>query len=299
MADFIQIGIGGIDFHIKNDTSCRLQEADPAYEAFLGKEFKETAPVDIRIRLASKDVLNTGNYDKIFDSEESWSIGRAGDEYCVTLHPRVFERPVWVARMERGFAEVTVYCSEEVVARDNGRGVLSNPVRYPLDQILLMYVLAQRQGALLHAAGVVIEGRGYIFPGKSGAGKSTITRELATRDRIGLLSDDRVVVRKIGEAFKVFGTPWPGEEGVAENRSVPLSGIFFITHASDNGIREITPQEAVAKILPVASIPWYDREVMPDVILFCEQLISHVPTYELHFKPGVEVGDVLEEFVST
>ncbi|MBW1743970.1 MAG: hypothetical protein JRJ47_11195 [Deltaproteobacteria bacterium] len=222
MADFTHIGIGGIDFIISNETSCRFRGAEPAYEPFLGKEFKEMAPVDIRICLASEDMPSAEKHNKIFDSEQSWSISRTRDEYFITLHPQVFERPLWVARMKPGCEKVTIYCSKEVIKGDNGKGVVSNPVCYPLDQILLMYYLAKRQGALFHAAGVDIKGRGYMFPGKSGAGKSTITRQLATRDHIGLLSDDRVVVRKIGEAFKAFGTPWPGEEGIAENTSVPL-----------------------------------------------------------------------------
>jgi hypothetical protein len=161
-----------------------------------------------------------------------------------------------------------------------------------------MYILARRQGALLHASGLYINGRGYIFPGKSGAGKSTITRQFAVRGDTGLLSDDRIVVRKIDGAFKAYGTPWPGEARIAFNKSVPLAGIFFINHGSANQIKEISPQKALARLLPVTSIPWYDREVMDKILTFCEDLISSVPIYELDFKPSVEVVDVLEQFVS-
>jgi serine kinase of HPr protein (carbohydrate metabolism regulator) len=161
-----------------------------------------------------------------------------------------------------------------------------------------MYILARRHGALLHAAGIDINGKGYIFPGKSGAGKSTITRQFAALGDTGLLSDDRIVVRKIEGGFKAYGTPWPGEAGIALNKSVPLAGIFFINHGSANRIREITPKEALARLLPVTSIPWYDREVMDRILTFCEDLISSVPIYELDFKPSVEVVDVFERFVS-
>lgn len=301
MAEFTHMGIGGIGFVISNETQYRFQKDEPAYEPFLVRESIETPSISIRVCLASKDHLNmnTERHKKIFDSEQSWTISRDRDEYFMTLHPPILERPLWVARIESGFTKVTVYCSEELLGRTNGKGTASNPVRYPLDQILLMYYLAERQGALFHAAGMSIDGKGYIFPGKSGAGKSTITRQFAGRKNVGLLSDDRVVVRRIERAFQAFGTPWPGEEGIAKNTSVPLSGIFFIAHASDNEIREISRQEALEKLLPVASIPWYDREVMPDVLQFCERLISQVPTYELHFRPDVEVVDVLKEFVST
>ena len=92
--------------------------------------------------------------------------------------------------------------------------IVSNPVHYPLDQLLLMYTLAQREGALLHAAGVDIQGQGFIFPGKSGAGKSTLSRQLVVQKELEVLSDDRIVIRKIDGVFQAFGTPWPGDAGL-------------------------------------------------------------------------------------
>jgi hypothetical protein len=292
--------IGGLHFAISGRISNMLQKPKPFYRLFSGKVNNHPGhrPADIRIRLELGGMPATENLERLFDSGQSWSMFRDGDGYCLTLHPPAFEQPFWLARMNRDFTEATVYCSEKLVSRRNGSPVLSNPVSYPLDQILLMYILARRHGALLHAAGIDINGKGYIFPGKSGAGKSTITRQFAALGDTGLLSDDRIVVRKIEGGFKAYGTPWPGEAGIALNKSVPLAGIFFINHGSANRIREITPKEALARLLPVTSIPWYDREVMDRILTFCEDLISSVPIYELDFKPSVEVVDVFERFVS-
>jgi hypothetical protein len=257
--------IAGVNFSIRRDNLNVLQNPEPAYRSFSGKVDNHTGfrPPDIQVRLQLGDLPDTENLQKIFDSGQSWSMFRDGDGYCLTLNPPAFKQPFWLARISRDFTEVTVYCSEKLVSRRNGRTVLSNPVSYPLDQILLMYILARRQGALLHAAGIDIDGRGYIFPGKSGAGKSTITRQFAAMGDTALLSDDRIVVRKIDGGFKAYGTPWPGEAGIALNKSEPLSSIFFINHGSANRIKEITTQEALERLLPVTSIPWYDREVMP------------------------------------
>ena len=78
-----------------------------------------------------------------------------------------------------------------------------------------------------------------------------------------------------------------------------LNRCFFINHASDNRIKEITTGQALRRLLPVTSIPWYDREIMSEILTFCEDLISNVPIYDLHFKPTEEVVDVFEKFVST
>jgi hypothetical protein len=52
------------------------------------------------------------------------------------------------------------------------------------------------------------------------------------------------------------------------------------------------------QLLPVTSIPWYDREVLPDVLDFCGDLVSSVPAYELYFRPDPGVVDFLESFAA-
>jgi hypothetical protein len=161
-----------------------------------------------------------------------------------------------------------------------------------------MHILAQRGGMLVHAAGIDFNGKGYIFPGQSGAGKSTLTQQFVGKEGMDLLTDDRMVIRKLDGSFQAFGTPWPGEAGIALNKKVPLSGIFFIHHGKTNRIEGIVPQKALERLLPVTSVPWYDEEVIPKMLSLCEDLVSHVPTYELCFKPGIEVVEFFQEFVS-
>jgi len=292
--------IAGVHFLISLEISHSLQDLEPAHQSFFAKATNHfgTHSADIRIRLRLGEIPPTEKLKKLFNSEQSWSMFQDGHNHSLTLNSPAFEQPHWFADINSDFTKVTVCLNEKFVSQKNDKTVLSNPIKYPLLQILLMYILAQRQGAIIHAAGIVINGKGYIFPGKSGAGKSTMTRQFAGRRGIGLLSDDRVVVRKEEGAFRAYGTPWPGEEGIAENMNVPLSGLFFIAHGSENRIKEISAQEALERLLPVTSIPWYDRDVVPKMLDFCGDLVSHIPTYEFQFKPGIEVVDVLEEYVS-
>jgi serine kinase of HPr protein (carbohydrate metabolism regulator) len=162
-----------------------------------------------------------------------------------------------------------------------------------------MYILSQEQGLLVHAAGISMHDKGYIFPGRSGAGKSTLARLLASRDTASTLSDDRIIIRKRDNAFKAYGTPWPGEAGIAENVSDQLHGIFFIHHAGENRIKEVSSREALNRLLPVASIPWYDEKPMSDILKTCEDLVCTIPAYELHFTPDSSVADFLEKFLAS
>lgn len=300
MADLINIKLACITFAIICEKSITPIDSEPAYKSFLCKTDNRSVfkKADIRIHIQIGKIPDMDKKKKLFDSHQSWAMFQSGDEYFISLNPPGFKQPLWVARINQSFTEVAVYCGEKNIVRKKGKTVISNPFLYPLDQVLLMYFLAQREGAIIHAAGINIDKMGCLFPGQSGAGKSTLSKQFFTSGYKSLLSDDRIVVRKLDNTFKAYGTPWPGEAGIAENNGVPLSSIFFIKHGTANKIQEIKPKKALEQLLPVTSIPWYDRDIMTKSLDFCEDLVNHIPSYELEFMPSNEVVDVLEGFIS-
>jgi hypothetical protein len=107
-----------------------------------------------------------------------------------------------------------------------------------------------------------------------------------------------VAVRKLGAVFEVFGTPWAGEAGIAVNEKANLDGIFFLSHGGDNFIEPMSRAEAFENLLPVTSIPWFDREVMDEILGFCEGLVSRVPAYRLCFRPDKDAAYFFEGFIA-
>ena len=287
--------VADVSVSVRCRQSLSLQELDPAYQSFLFAKRNSPHSADIDVILELKGMPETKGLTKIFDSGQSWSMLRRGSEYFAVLSPAdLHKQPVWIARFNRDISKVTVYCSDVLIHEGADGSILSNPVRYPLDQILLMYFLAGKKGALIHAAAAKINGRGYAFLGRSGAGKSTLSRQFSDRKNVQFLSDDRIVIRKTDHAYKVFGTPWPGEADIAENKNSPLACLFFLSHGSENRLRGLSRKEAFERLLPVTSIPWYDRKIVDSLLIFCEDLISLVPAYELSFKPSAEVADFLD-----
>lgn len=298
MPNLLNIEIAGVNFIISSRDKIHLDELPLTYQPFLVK----TPPLNglnIHISPTLHEMPNIKKMRKIFNTGHAWSMFFHDNEYLLALMtPTEQKKLVWLAQCNCKFEKVTIYCSD-ILSTNTDKGTkLLNPIRYPLDQIILMHFLAHREGCLIHAAGAEFNGRGFIFPGKSGVGKSTLTRQLDCISGFSLLSDDRVVVRKTGNTFKAFGTPWPGEAGIALNRGIHLSGLFFISHANYNKIEEIDSQKALERLLPLVSIPWYDKETMIKILDFCGELISHIPTYDFLFKPGIEVIHVFEKFVS-
>ncbi len=293
----MNIEIADVNFALESLHEIELQELPSNYSTFLKKAISANEIVNVSLELNRFPDIR--KLKKIFDTGHAWSMFADSDEYFVALNTAGPDKSiVWLARFKWDFVEAVIYCGEMFVIKKGGVTKIINPLSYPLDQILLMYYLSERKGALIHCAGLEYNGRGYIFPGKSGAGKSTISRQFAGLKGFDLLSDDRIAVRKMGSAFKAYGTPWAGEAGIAENKSLPLCGIFFIKHGEKDMINDLKPQEALKKLMPVTSIPWYDKKIMTEILLFCEDLVSAVPAYEIFFRPDIKVTDVFEEFIS-
>ncbi|OGO18572.1 MAG: hypothetical protein A2Z14_13095 [Chloroflexi bacterium RBG_16_48_8] len=300
MMDQMHFEIAGVGFSTSYPRTVDLQKPVSDYPVDFRKVSAGRGADVIDIRLELVNASEIEGLIKLCDSGQTWSIFREGDGYVLSFNPISYPgTPLWLARFNQDCTWVTIQCSEKFIDESDGRTTLLNPVRYPLDQLLLMYYLAGREGALLHAAGVNINGRGFIFPGRSGAGKSTLSRLLADGQDMQVLSDDRMVVRKIDHSFWAFGTPWPGDEGIARNERMPLSGVMFLHHSQTNRVKPITAQKALESLFPVTSIPWYDKDIMLKLLRFCEELITNIPSFELEFKPSHEVIKCLKDFASS
>ena len=290
--------IAGVDLFINGMPDVEIREKNPVSEIFLAPEKLPANDQQIHIQLSEDPLRPVKEETLLFRAGSLWSIHRDNRFYRIVLHPPSLQVPLWIARFDHTFSQGIVYCSEHLKHTRNGKAILSNPVSYPLDQILLMHFLAKNGGMLVHATGWLYHLSGWIFAGKSGAGKSTLSNLIVKATGSRLLSDDRIIVRKVGHEFFMYGTPWPGEAGYALNQSAPLKGIFFLNKGDNNNIRGLKTSEAIVGLMPVVSIPWYDRENLDLMMTFCDDVISNVPMFELTFVPDESVVDVLARFLN-
>jgi len=148
-----------------------------------------------------------------------------------------------------------------------------------------MHYLAQERGVILHACGIVIEDKGILFVGESGAGKSTLARLWDQERGVDILSDDRVIVRKHGREFRVYGTPWHGEAAFGSPREARLERIFFLSHGQENSTKEMTGLDPVSHLLTCSFPPLWDHQGMEFALEFFSQIAAHVPFQQLSFRP--------------
>ena len=111
-------------------------------------------------------------------------------------------------------------------------------------------------GIVCHAFAVEDEGRGFLFVGHSGAGKSTQAALWAARTNATVLSDDRVAVRMDGKGPSIHGTPWGGDADIATNHRAPLTAVFILGQAPQNSLRRLSPVESVPLLAVRSFLPF-------------------------------------------
>jgi hypothetical protein len=171
-------------------------------------------------------------------------------------------------------------------------GNLHSLTLFPTDQILLARVLAKREGCYIHASGVVLDGKGILFVGHSDAGKSTMVMML--QDKAKVLCDDRIIVRRWPEGFKIHGTWSHGDVSDVSADSAPLKAILFLKQDRENRlipmdhIQEIIGMLLACLIKPLVTADWWER-----MFALVDTIVHEVPCYSLHFTKDGGVIDLL------
>jgi hypothetical protein len=220
----------------------------------------------------------------------SWQYGTVDGRGLYRFHAAENRVYLW-AEPNDDFSAVAVW-------PEQAGGRQMPPLLHPVDRVLFMGVLAHRAGFIVHSCGWSCNGRSLLFPGVSGAGKTTLCRQLMAAGQGVILSDDRVVLRAGAGGFRACGTPWPGDAKQARNESAPLAGLCFIEKSPEHRLIPIRPAEALRRLLEAASIPWYSAPLRDHVLPLVERLVETVPAYRLGFHPEPGVAGILLPLVT-
>lgn len=252
----------------------------------------ERGRVDVNVEAAwSDNTYGTGG-QRLFDSGALWQLYRDGEGYLFSFtSPTAGPVPYKLAKFNSNFTDGKILLHEPYF---RGRGSV-HPLEYPLDELVITHYLAQHGGVEVHACGLVDPaGRGYLFAGQSGAGKTTLARLWQKRPGIRILSDDRVILRSRGGEIRMHGTPWHGEGKMARPENVRLRKIFLLRQGSDNQLIQKKNVSAVSRLLACSFPPFHSRRAMDSVLDFLDRVVTSVPCFELMFTPDERVISIVE-----
>ncbi|MEQ1352634.1 MAG: hypothetical protein ABLT11_01370 [Candidatus Acidiferrum sp.] len=277
--------IGGISFGMFSDGDVLL-ELDPALREFAVQP-STPGNCDVNIRVSLIDQLPTPQRQPLFHSGGLWSLFEERrdqqDGYRLNFQ-RSFpgESPYKSVWFDRNFTTGHLQLSRLFFPQD--RPVY--PLEYPLDEVLMIHRLACGQGLEVHAVGIVDEqGRGHLFLGHSGAGKSTTARLWLTQPNIRILSDDRIILRRRHGLIRMYGTPWHGDAGISSPHSAPVTNIYFLEQYRHNQILGMVPGFAVAEIFARSFVPRHCAQGLEFALSFIESVVREIPCNLFRFVP--------------
>jgi len=285
-----QLEIGGIPILIKSEESSFMSLIADKYQAF-------AAPISY---LTSKE-----NALSVSQPDPPIKLHMNIRQVEKQKQPDMLEEELWINvsyRDDRFFIQRPDLEGEIDVSGRVAR-VTNRAAVYSFDsflRILYSLILVQEGGFLLHAASVVKHGRGYIFMGRSGAGKSTIA---GYSTQYEVLSDEISLIKKVGDQYLLYSTPFWGEQEIkGGNFYSPIHGIYQLKASPiyqlkaspETEIRKLQTKESLCRlmenILYFARVPFLTRQVFQN----CLDFIYKTNLYELTFQKNNHFWEIIE-----
>jgi hypothetical protein len=159
-------------------------------------------------------------------------------------------------------------------------------------RVALSLWLPPRRGLLLHGSAVTHAGRALVFLGRSGRGKTTISR-LLVEGGASPLEDELLVVRRTPSGWLAESTPFGFRNPRDRRASAPVSASFLLSHGSENRVAELP---LAARTLELCgSVVWFGRSAAAtEAVLESAADFAHDTALKgLAFLPTHQVRDVL------
>jgi MoaA/NifB/PqqE/SkfB family radical SAM enzyme len=281
--------IAGVTIRVDSDLPFTGKTFDPKF-----KNFQADGPSDEMISLHHHFLLPEFNRDDVGQEvyrRAPWAIYRKDRSWIyLGIGPGRRDKTIHCAAVfNAGHTRGRIYNQSETPFR---QGNLHALTLFPSDQILLARAFADRQACFIHAAGMEIGGKGLLFVGHSGAGKTTAAMMLRTQGVV--LCDDRIVVRRWPDGLRIHGTWSHGDLADVSAGSAPLAAILFLEKANANRLVPVTKGIETAQLLvqyivkPLVTADWWEK-----ILALIENVAREVPAYRLQFDKSGRINDTI------
>jgi hypothetical protein len=166
--------------------------------------------------------------------------------------------------------------------------ILDNALRF-----LTARLAVEEGGFAMHAAGVLHDGRSWLFAGTSRAGKSTVVRRLAPARSLG---DDFGLVLPGDAGWSAPAVPFDNSERIAHEPPAglfPVAGIWRLHQADTTRVEPPPPARAVASLMGCTAFPWAMPELSQPLLEHVERFVSEARYDHLYFERDSALWDVL------
>lgn len=153
--------------------------------------------------------------------------------------------------------------------------------------LLFTFSTAQKGALVIHSSVVTTGGKGYLFLGRSGTGKSTHSRLwMENIHGTELLNDDNPVLRLMPDGTVcVYGSPWSGKTPCYKAQDAPVGAIVSLCQAPQNHIKKLTVIQAYATLMESSSSFRPVKECADGWHRTLEGICAAIPFYRLECRP--------------
>lgn len=163
----------------------------------------------------------------------------------------------------------------------------------------IMTHLSTRHGLMLHSSLVDYNGKGIMFVGPSGIGKTTQAELwMKYRDAV-IINGDMALVHEEEDGFTGHGCPWHGSSPYCENRQVPLHGIIVLEQAAENTIERLSGVLLIERMMNNIFLPHWYPEGVEAAMETVDHLLSKVPVYLMKCRPDEGAVEMVEGVLFT
>lgn len=151
---------------------------------------------------------------------------------------------------------------------------------------------APHKTLLMHSATVENGGKGYMFLGASGQGKSTHSNKWVEYiPGSTLINDDNPVIRIADDGTPiVYGSPWSGKRPIYKDVSYPIGGLAAIEQDKKNWMRKESIPTAFGIMLCSCSTLKFDKEIHIFICSTITKVLERLPLYTLFCRPDEEAA---------
>lgn len=152
-------------------------------------------------------------------------------------------------------------------------------------RIFYSYHLSLNGGILIHSAGIFKKDFSFVFVGKSGVGKTTLSYMLS-KHSFKVMSDEVCAIRFINDSFYLYSTPFWGsfKKPKTINLSKKLNFIFFPFKSKKFFVTDMSKKDTIKKMLGCVFNFSNDKEISLSIFNFVVNLINHVSYKALYFS---------------
>lgn len=283
--------VGGLRFRVTDRCGLQVEELLPAFRPFAVEEMCGEELFCLTLSDGTEPAQEAATEAPVtFEWEEAQCtiLPLTGDRHRVSITP-IGSDECFTLCCEARFRRCVAFMGSHRKSPFTGF-VLNNFL-----MMLYAFRAAAHDALLMHASVIAHQGRGYLFLGKSGTGKSTHTRLWLTHiPDCHLLNDDNPIVRlnEDGATATVYGSPWSGKTPCYRNEQLPVGAFVRLEQAPANEICRLGSVHAFAALLPSCSCLKQERAIYADIVRSVTALAARCPVYHLKCLPDAEAAQV-------